>query len=401
MCRFEMRDDHLIRFGGSSRNRHPSIMRFETDGAQIDNYIIGGNGSSTRYDFHTVLDDKRSDGTQHPKQDRSRGVDMPHDGQQLLSQFNSKLLDTLTRLVKTSLHSIVEDVIFTGSRRSLLESLVGLLCFPLHHVKVISECREHLRHTDTIHTQVLEHRSQDSKAICRAKVVNALQEHHQALVCAALQCLSELVHLKPNELSDFSRLLEQVHSEFAKRRSGHFHLLTIGIKRSTESKQLWNCQISLRTNTSHTLCELHKVRLRSRTVLRQHIHSRTNSQHRIACPHQIRHPENIRQLGNRLSGTLTKVNQSHIDNVSRFHIALHILQRILTQSSCFLSQFIELFTGSTGVHLLESRIEFKHLFLRHSRIFSGVGKLLVHFGVCLDSITPSHDKASECSDASH
>ena len=116
---------------------------------------------------------------------------MAHDRQQLLPKFYSQLLDTLPCLIKISLHRVVEDLVLIRGRCRLLESLVSLLCFPLHHVQMLSKRREHLRHTDTIHAQILEHRSQDSETICGAKVVNALQEHHQALVGALFECFRE------------------------------------------------------------------------------------------------------------------------------------------------------------------------------------------------------------------
>ena len=133
---------------------------------------------------------------------------MAHDRQQLLAQFNSQLLDALPCLVKISLHRIVEDLVLIRGRCRLLERLVSLLCFPLHHVKMLSQRREHLRHTDTIHTKVFEHRSQDSEAIRRTKVVNALQEHHQALVGALFECFREHLHIKADLLGNLPRLLE-------------------------------------------------------------------------------------------------------------------------------------------------------------------------------------------------
>ena len=133
---------------------------------------------------------------------------MAHDRQQLLAQLNSQLLDALPCLIKISLHRIVEDLVLIRGRCRLLESLVSLLCFPLHHVQMLSKRREHLRHTDTIHAQIFEHRSQDSEAIRRTQVVNALQEHHQALVGALFECFRKQLHIKADLLSNLPRLLE-------------------------------------------------------------------------------------------------------------------------------------------------------------------------------------------------
>ena len=142
---------------------------------------------------------------------------MAHDRQQLLTQFNSQLLDALPCLVKIRLHRIVEDLVLIRGRCRLFESLVSLLCFPLHHVKMLSQRRKHLRHTDTIHAKVFEHRSQDSEAIRRAKVVNALQEHHQALVGALFKCFREYLHIKADLLGNLPRLLEQIHGKLTER----------------------------------------------------------------------------------------------------------------------------------------------------------------------------------------
>ena len=186
---------------------------------------------------------------------------MAHDRQQLLAQLNSQLLDALPCLVKICLHRIVEDLVLIRGRCRLLERLVSLLCFPLHHVQMLSKRRKHLRHTDTIHAQVLKHRSQDSEAIRRTKVVNALQEHHQALIGALFECFREHLHIKADLLGNLPRLLEQIHGKLTESRSRHLHLLTIGIQRSAEGQELRDCKVSLSTHTSHSLSELHKIRL--------------------------------------------------------------------------------------------------------------------------------------------
>ena len=236
-------------------------MRFQPNSAQIDSNIVGYNSSRQGQQSHPVFRYERHRRTEEPEGKGCRSIDMAHDRQQLLTQFNSQLLDALPSLVKIRLHRIVEDLVLIRGRCRLLERLVSLLCFPLHHVKMLSQRREHLRHTDTIHAQIFEHRSQDSKAIRRTQVVNALQEHHQALVGALLECFREHLHIQPNLLSNLPRLLEQIHGKLTESRSRHLHLLTIGIQRSAEGQELRNCKVSLSTYTSHTLSELHQIRL--------------------------------------------------------------------------------------------------------------------------------------------
>ena len=134
----------------------------------------------------------------------------------------------------------------------------------------------------------------------------------------------------------------------------------------------------LSTHTGETLCELHQVRFRRGTVLRKHIHRRTYREHRLLCAQQLLHTEDVGDFGDGLCRTFAKVNKSHRQDISGLHISLNILHRSLSQSSCLLSELVQLVTPSTCVHLLERLVESFHLFRSHLGVFASVRHLLLH-----------------------
>ena len=85
-----------------------------------------------------------------------------------------------------------------------------------------------------------------------------------------------------------------------------------------------------------------------------------------------------------------EVDKRDIDDVGSFDITLHRLQCVLTQTARLLSEFVKFLTGSSGIHPLEGFVKLIDVLGRHPRVFDGVGELLIHFGIGIDSLTSGH-----------
>ena len=177
--------------------------------------------------------------------------------------------------------------------------------------------------------------------------------------------------------------------------------MAVGIEDSAKSEDLRNGKTGLRADTSHTLGELHKIRLRSRTVLRQHIHRRADGKHRIFGAEQFLDTEDVSELSDGLRGTVAEVHESHIDDVRGFHITLYRFKRVLAETTGFLGEFVQLLTGSTGVHLLKRLIQFEHLLLRQPRVLSGVGEFFLHFSESVHRLAARHYQTCNGSSKTH
>ena len=138
-----------------------------------------------------------------------------------------------------------------------------------------------------------------------------------------LQCLIKFFSVHSERGGKLVVLVGKVHNHLLDSRCRHLHLLAVGIEDSAKSEDLRNSKTRLRAYTSHTLCKLHKIRLRSRTVLRQHIHRRADGKHRIFGAEQFLDTEDVSQFGDSLRGTVPEVHESHIDDVGGFHITLY------------------------------------------------------------------------------
>ena len=55
--------------------------------------------------------------------------------QQFLTELHRQLVDALLSFLYSCLRSVVEDVVLTGGRCRLVESLVRLLLLPSHHLQ--------------------------------------------------------------------------------------------------------------------------------------------------------------------------------------------------------------------------------------------------------------------------
>ena len=216
-----------------------------------------------------------------------------------------------------------------------------------------------------------------------------------------LQCLIKFFSVHSERGGKLVVLVGKVHNHLLDSRRRHLHLLAVGIEDSAKSEDLRNGKTRLRADTRHTLCELNEIRLRSRTVLREHIHRRADGKHRIFGAEQFLDTEDVSQFGDSLRGTVPEVHERHIDNVGGFHITLYRFERILAEATGFLCEFVQLLTRSASVHLLKRLIEFEHLLLRQSRIFSGVGEFLLHFSESVHRLTTRHNQTGYGSSKTH
>ena len=216
-----------------------------------------------------------------------------------------------------------------------------------------------------------------------------------------LQCLIKFFSVHSERGGKLVVLVGKVHNHLLDSCCRHLHLLAVGIEDSAKSEDLRNGKTGLRADTSHTLGKLHKIRLRSRTVLRQHIHRRADGKHRIFGAEQFLDTEDVSQFGDSLRGTVPEVHERHIDDVGGFHITLHRFKRILTEATGFLCEFVQLLTRSTGIHLLKRLIQLEHLLLRQSRIFSCVGEFFLHFGKSIHRLAARHNQTGYGSSKTH
>ena len=130
--------------------------------------------------------------------------------------------------------------------------------------------------------------------------------------------------------------------------------MAVSVKGGGESEYLGDCHSRLCAHTRHALCEVDKVRLRRRTVLREDIHRGAYRQHRVFGAEYLLHAEDVGEFGDDLGRSLAQVNERHVDDVGGLHIALHALTGVLAQSSGLLRKFIQLVPSGSGVHSLES-----------------------------------------------
>ena len=247
---------------------------------------------------------------------------MFHYRKQLFTQFNGKLCNSLTRLIKSCLDCIVLHVELFGHGSTLFKSLCRFLLFPLHHFKISCQCRNHLSSTGTVLAHVLEDRSQDVDV---AKIMKSLNEHQQSLVGTALQCLIELLSVQASRLYYLVLLLEHIHNQLGKSRCRHFHSLPLRIKNGSEAHDLRNCHVRLCSDTSHTLCKLGKVRSRCRTVLRQLVYHRTYREQGTLGTQTFLIPEDSTQFRKNQGSPISQIIESHVDLVGSADEAKNIL----------------------------------------------------------------------------
>ena len=267
------------------------------------------------------------------------------------------------------------------------------------------ESGKHLRHTSRIKTHFLERRGKNHRGILKAHllthILQGFKEHQQAVFRRVLQRLIELLGIHSERSGKLVVLVGKVHDNLLDSRCRHLHLLAVGIEDSAKSEDLRNGETGLRADTSHTLGELHEVRLRSGTVLRQHVHRRADGKHRIFGAEQFLDTEDVSELRDGLRGTCSEVHESHVDDVRRFHITLYRFESVLAETPGFLGEFVQLLTRSTGVHLLKRLIQFEHLLLRQPRVFSGVGEFLLHFRKSVYRLAARHYKTCNGSSKTH
>ena len=155
--------------------------------------------------------------------------------------------------------------------------------------------------------------------------VVALNEHQQTLVGTALQCLIELLSVQSSRLYYLVLLLEHIHNQFGKSRCRHFHSLPLRIKNGSEAHDLRNCHVSLCSDTSHSLCELGKVRSRCRTVLRQLVYHRTYREQGTLGTQTFLIPEDSTQFRKNQGSPISQIIESHVDLVGSADEAKNIL----------------------------------------------------------------------------
>ena len=247
---------------------------------------------------------------------------MFHYRKQLFTQFNGKLCNSLTRLIKSCLDCIVLHVELVGYRDALCKSTSRLLLLPLHHVEITGKGRDHLCSTGTVLAHVLEDRSQNVDV---TQIMKALNKHQQTLVGTALQCLIELLSVQASRLHYFVLLLEHIHNQLGKSSCRHFNSLPLRIKNGSEAHDLRNGHVSLCSDTSHSLCELCKVRSRCRTVLRQLVYHRTYREQGTLCPQTFLIPEDSTQFRKNQGSPISQIIESHVDLVGSPDEAKNIL----------------------------------------------------------------------------
>ena len=155
----------------SLRDGQPVVMRFER-------YVRGVHCKSVRYprshsghDGASVCDDKISNHIEKPEHGASARHQVLVDRQQFLAEFHGQLMDALLRLLDACLRSVVEDIVLTGGRSRLIECLVRLLLLPSNHLQFSRKHRQHLRHTDAIHSEVLEQWREGRESVLVANLV--------------------------------------------------------------------------------------------------------------------------------------------------------------------------------------------------------------------------------------
>ena len=258
------------------------------------------------------------------------------------------------------------------------------------------ESGKYLRHSRRIEAHVLEGGRKCHRGVLEAHVLTHLlqcfEEHQQTVLRRVLQRLVELVGVYSDSGGKLMVLVGKVHDYLLNGGRRHLDLLTVGVKDGAEGEDLRDGETGLRADTGHTLCELNEVRLGCRTVLRQHIDSRADGKHGILRAEHFLDTEDVCQLGDSLCGSGAQIDKRHIDDVGGLDIALNAFESILTQSSGFLGEFIQLLSRCSGVHVLESVVEPEHVILAHTRVLSGICQLLVHLGEGVYGLTRRHNK---------
>ena len=198
---------------------------------------------------------------------------MFHDGLQLLSQLYCHLLDTLTRLVQTSLNRRVLNVVFLGHRGCFRESLGSFLLFPFQHIQVTSQGRYHLSRTSTIFTHILEYRCQH---IDVTQLIQCIEQHQKTFIGSLCQSLLELLSIHARSLDNLILLLEHIHNQLGNSRCRHLNGLSLTIQYGCKAHDLRDRHLCLCTDTCHSPGKVGKIWRRCRTVLGKLIYHRTN-----------------------------------------------------------------------------------------------------------------------------
>ncbi len=111
-------------------------MRLERYIACIYRNLVG-NKSRSKRNYSRCIFLHKSNGRRHELQEkRSRRNDMAHNRLQLLSESHSHFSNPLPSLVKSGLYRRVLNIELVGNGSTFGKSLVCLLLFPTHHVKV-------------------------------------------------------------------------------------------------------------------------------------------------------------------------------------------------------------------------------------------------------------------------
>ena len=181
---------------------------------------------------------------------------MTHDGLQLFTQLDGHFLDTLARLVQSSLYCSVLYVVFLGDRCRFLEGFRCFRLFPTNHIQITGQRRYDLSNSGTVFTHVLENGCQNVDV---TQFVERIEKHQQALVCSLGQRLFELLRIHARSLNNLILLLEHVHDQLRYSCGRHLNGLALRVEHGGQTHNLWNGHFGLGTYACHTLGEVGQV----------------------------------------------------------------------------------------------------------------------------------------------
>ena len=315
---------------------------------------------------------------------------MAHYRLKLLSERDRHFRHALSSLVKSGLYRGVLHVELIGYGYALVESLGSFLLLPSYHVEVSCKSRDNLRRPRPILPHILENRSQHVNV---AQFVKPVEKHKKSLVGTLFECFVELLGVQSRSLDDFVVLLEHIHNHLGNGSCRHLHRLSLAIQDGSKSHDFGDGHFRLGTHASHALRKIGEIRSRCRAVLRKLVDDRTHGKKSLLRSHALLVTEDACQFGESKRCPLSEVVQSHIDLVSGTDKAEDILLRGLAEPSCFLCEFVQILSGSSGVNLLELLVEFLHLRSRKSRKLADVSHFLVHIRKGVYCGASRHDDA--------
>ena len=201
---------------------------------------------------------------------------MAHNRHKFLSEFDAQLRDTLLSLVDTCLSGIVEDFILMQNGSTLVERLVSVLLLPTDFINVLRQSGESRDYTRSILAHVGEHRR---KHIHISGLSESFEENKKGFVGIPFEQICEVLHIESCDLGIFGRVAVHSGQHLTDSGSRSLHFLSVGVKHGTHTDDVLKGKVSHIADTGKTVGELHKVRLRCGTVLRQNVHDRTDFYH--------------------------------------------------------------------------------------------------------------------------